>query len=151
VGRSVRKSREEVLLSRHPEETVRLGQRFARDLGAGDVVALFGELGSGKTTFVQGVCMELVSPEKPSSPTFTLINEYRGRLPVYHFDFYRIDDMAEAQELGLSEYFGGDGVCLIEWAEKITGLLPERRYEVHFMHMFETGEEESRKIRIIRP
>ncbi|MDZ7337857.1 MAG: tRNA (adenosine(37)-N6)-threonylcarbamoyltransferase complex ATPase subunit type 1 TsaE [candidate division KSB1 bacterium] len=117
-------------VSQSEEETVALGAELGALLGAGDVVALFGELGAGKTKFIQGVCEGLGVKRFVCSPSFVLINEYRGRLPVYHFDFYRIRDQEELAELGLEEYFYGEGVCLVEWAERALHLLPEERVEV---------------------
>ncbi len=114
-----------------PEETRLKGSEFSHRLKPGDIVCVFGDLGAGKTTFIRGVChgLEVFSPV--TSPTFTLINEYRGRMPVYHFDFYRIEKPEEAEMLGLDDYFNGEGVCLIEWPERIRPLLPPERYEVH--------------------
>ncbi len=111
-------------------ETIALGELLAPQLGPGDVVALFGELGAGKTKFIQGVCRGLGVGRFVASPSFVLINEYRGRLPVYHFDFYRIQREEELRELGLDEYFYGEGVCLVEWAERALRFLPEKRVEV---------------------
>ena len=90
-----------------------------------------GDLGAGKTTCIKGVCAGLGVTQPVTSPTFTLINEYQGRLPVYHFDFYRIRSEIETLDLGLQEYFEGDGVCLIEWPEVIVDKLPTKRYEFH--------------------
>ena len=96
-------------------------------LTGGDVVSLIGELGAGKTTLTQGIADGLgVSKEcYVTSPTFTLINEYRGRVPVYHLDFYRVDSPSEVENLGLEEYFQGNGVAVVEWAEKIKTFLPK--------------------------
>jgi len=112
-------------------ETSRLGEELAARLGSGDVVACFGDLGSGKTRFIQGVCRGLGVREHVASPTFTIVNEYGGiRSRVFHFDFYRIRSAAEILDLGFEEYLASGGICLIEWAEKAGDLLPERRYEV---------------------
>jgi len=113
-------------------ETVALGEELARRLSPGSVVAFFGDLGTGKTHFIKGVCKGLGVVEHVASPTFTILNEYRGRmLNVYHFDFYRIESPLEAREIGLQEYLRGDGVCLIEWADRIRELLPPERIDVH--------------------
>jgi tRNA threonylcarbamoyladenosine biosynthesis protein TsaE len=110
-----------------PEQTFNFGEGLGRILGKGDVVALVGDLGAGKTTLTQGIARGLgVSCEwYVTSPTFTLINEYPGRLPVYHLDCYRLDSPSEIEDLGMEEYLQGDGVAIIEWAEKIDSLLPE--------------------------
>ena len=131
-------------------ETVELGREFAELLSPGCVVAVFGELGSGKTRFIKGVCAGLEVKQSITSPTFTLINEYRGRLPVYHFDFYRISSLEEAMALGIEEYFYGDGVCLIEWAERISKVLPPDRFEVYLKHLYEPGGENKRWIQVRR-
>ena len=94
-------------------------------LRRGDVLALSGDLGAGKTQFVKGLAAGLRYRAEVTSPTFTLIHEYiGGRLPLYHFDFYRIESEDEALRLGLEEYLAGDGVCVIEWGDKFPGLLP---------------------------
>ena len=100
-------------------------------LAPGDVVAFRGDLGSGKTCMIQGVCEALQVADYVTSPTFILINEYAGRykgrdLPVYHFDLYRLRGADELEELGAEEYFYGQGVCLVEWAERADGSLPDR-------------------------
>ena len=105
------------------EETKRLAGEIARFLLPGDVLALEGDLGAGKTTFAQGLASALGVKELIDSPTFTLIKEYQGRLPFYHIDAYRLED--ECEDLGWDEYFFGDGVCLVEWASKIQAVLPE--------------------------
>jgi tRNA threonylcarbamoyladenosine biosynthesis protein TsaE len=117
------------------EETRRLGERLSRRLGPGDVVALFGGLGSGKTVLAQGICWGLGVTGVVNSPTFTIINEYQGRCPVYHLDCYRLEGAADLLELGCEEYFYGQGVCLIEWAERAVEVLPLRRIEAHLEHV----------------
>lgn len=107
-----------------PAETQRIGQALASWLRSGDVVACIGELGSGKTTFIQGVIRGLGVPEPATSPTFVLINQYQGRLPVYHLDAYRTGSLIEVQDLGVEEILSGEGVTVIEWAEKLLPLLP---------------------------
>lgn len=110
--------------SRSPEETQRLGEALGRRLKAGDVVATIGELGAGKTCFLQGLARGLGVTETATSPTFVLINQYRGRLPVYHVDAYRTTSLAELLDLGLEELFYGEGVTVVEWADKLLPLLP---------------------------
>lgn len=114
------------LLSTSPAETQALGARLGAMLGAGDVVCLEGELGAGKTCLAQGIGRGMGVQDPIISPTFTLIREYRGaRLPLFHIDCYRLENLAEAWALGLDDYFYNDGVCVIEWAERLRGLLPE--------------------------
>jgi len=109
-----------------PEQTAACGAALGRTLGAGDVVALYGELGSGKTCFVQGLVRGLDVAAPATSPTFVLVNEYRGRLPVHHVDAYRIATLTELMDLGFLDLMGGDGVTLLEWAERAEPLLPPR-------------------------
>jgi tRNA threonylcarbamoyladenosine biosynthesis protein TsaE len=114
-----------------PEQTSAVGERLGATLGAGDVIALTGELGAGKTCFVQGLTRGLGVQTRATSPTFVLINEYRGRLPVHHVDAYRTARATELIDLGLLELFDGDGVTVVEWAERAAALLPERAIRVH--------------------
>ncbi|MBL7084497.1 MAG: tRNA (adenosine(37)-N6)-threonylcarbamoyltransferase complex ATPase subunit type 1 TsaE [Candidatus Omnitrophica bacterium] len=110
-----------------PQETINLGEQLGRHLKAGDVLGLIGELGSGKTTLVKGIASGLGVKEKEdiSSPTFVLIKEYKGNVPLYHFDLYRLDKVNDIRYLGVDEYLFNDGVCVIEWAEKMKMLLPD--------------------------
>src|SRR5262245_22783840 len=108
------------------EETRAAGEALARTLRAGDVVALRGELGAGKTCFVQGVARGLHATTWATSPTFVLINEYRADLPIHHVDAYRTASPADMIEVGLLELLDGDGVTVIEWAERVDSLLPDR-------------------------
>ena len=119
--------------TRSERETMSLGESLGRVAKAGTVVGLKGELGSGKTRFVQGMARGLGIPEREAvtSPTFSLIHEYvGGRLPLYHIDLYRMEEGDLDPELGLDEYLEGQGVCAMEWAEKIEGFLPTDRMEV---------------------
>ena len=114
-----------MFISNSPEGTAAAGADCARAASRGDVYALTGDLGAGKTQFVKGMVAALGSDEDVTSPTFTLIHEYNGgRLPVYHFDFYRLESSDEVSRLGLDEYLEGDGVCVIEWADRFPELLP---------------------------
>jgi tRNA threonylcarbamoyladenosine biosynthesis protein TsaE len=113
-----------------PEETTAAGEALAPTLVAGDVVALYGELGAGKTCFTQGLVRGLDVDVRATSPTFVLVNEYRGRLPVYHVDAYRISSLGELLDLGLLDLLGGDGVTIIEWADRAESLLPGRAVRV---------------------
>lgn len=113
--------------SRGAKETVAAGCALAACARAGDIFALVGELGAGKTQLVKGIARGLGSSAEITSPTFTLLHEYRGgRLPLYHFDFYRLGSKDEALQLGLDDYLFGDGLCAIEWADRFPQLLPER-------------------------
>lgn len=108
------------------EETLELARRFSENLGPGDVVCLEGELGAGKTRFVKGMAQHFgIDPADVQSPTFTLINEYNGRIPLYHFDCYRMNRLEEALEIGAEEYFYGEGVSVIEWPKLIASIIPE--------------------------
>ena len=106
------------LRSHSPEETRQLGVRLGQLLAPGDVVLLHGDLGAGKTAFTQGIGAGLGVRETINSPTFTLLKEYVGRVPFYHFDLYRIEDAEEIYALGFEDYFGGAGVSVVEWAER---------------------------------
>ena len=112
-------------------ETENLAQELARELRVGAVVALNGELGTGKTTFVRACVQSLGSPARVTSPTFALLNIYPGRIPVYHFDFYRLQTRADLENIGGTEFIPSrDGITFIEWAEKIPEVLPEDYLEI---------------------
>lgn len=114
-----------------PEDTFRLGEEIGRNASPGEVYTLTGDLGVGKTVFTQGVAAGLGIAGPVNSPTFTILQIYEeGRLPLYHFDVYRIGDVEEMEEIGCDDYFYGDGVCLIEWAELIEEILPKNRISV---------------------
>jgi tRNA threonylcarbamoyladenosine biosynthesis protein TsaE len=118
-----------------PAATLDLGRRMAEALRPGDVVALYGDLGAGKTHLAKGVCAGLgIEPERVTSPTFTLIQEYDGRLPVYHFDAYRIERIDEFYQLGYEEYFFGDGVTLLEWPDRVEPLVPGDAIRIRLSH-----------------
>ena len=122
-------------ISASADATIALGRTIAATLRRGDVLALCGDLGAGKTHFVKGVAAGLGASSGVTSPTFTLIHEYPGgRLPLYHFDFYRLEDGDEALKIGLDEYLDGDGACVIEWADKFPALLPPHTRWLHFTH-----------------
>jgi tRNA threonylcarbamoyladenosine biosynthesis protein TsaE len=108
------------LVTRSADATSRAGESIAATLEAGDVVLLTGNLGLGKTVFARGVAVGLgVPPEEVHSPSFALVHQYRGRLPVYHIDLYRIEKDSDLDELGLEEILGGEGIALVEWAERL--------------------------------
>ena len=123
-----------------PEKTFDLGRRMGADAKPGQIYTLNGDLGAGKTIFTKGMAAGLGIEEPVSSPTFTIVQEYSGgRLPLYHFDVYRIGDPEEMEEIGYDDYFFGEGVCLIEWAELIRELLPERVISVSIEKDLEKG------------
>ena len=120
-----------IIETRSPEETFELGKKIGEAAKPGQVYTLNGDLGVGKTVFTQGVAAGLGITEPVSSPTFTIVQVYEeGRLPFYHFDVYRIGDIEEMEEIGYDDYFFGEGICLIEWAELIRDILPEKRIEI---------------------
>ena len=126
-------------ISNSPDETEVFGRRFAEKIKPGDVLALTGGLGSGKTQFVKGLVAGLGSTAEVTSPTFTLIHEYTdGPIPIYHFDFFRIEDRASAERLGLDDYFFGDGVSMIEWADRFPDLIPKTTRWISFQTKSET-------------
>ena len=124
-----------VFLSSSPARTLSLGRRLGQKLKAGSIIALIGELGCGKTLLTRGICAGLGVPARQvNSPTFMLVNEYRGRFPVYHMDLYRIGGTVDAFEIGLLDYLARaeSGIMIVEWAEKIFALLPDSRLQVDF-------------------
>ena len=140
-------SASESLESHSPDETRRFGERLAARLRPGDVVACIGELGAGKTCFIQGLAHGLGVTSEVTSPTFVLVNQYRGRLHVYHLDAYRTESLAELADLGVEEMLHGDGVTVVEWADKLGPLLPP-----HTITVTITGlGDEPRDIEITRP
>ena len=136
------------VLSKSVEETMEIGAKFAKGLKKGDVVALIGELGAGKTVFTKGIAKGLgvKNSRYVNSPTFVIIKEYEGRFPLYHFDLYRLDGHSGFDDMNYEEYFYGDGVTVIEWADKIREILPKRYIEVKLTVVGET----ERKIEINR-
>lgn len=127
----------EILISKSESETVRLGSDFARKLKAGNLVAMYGDLGSGKTQFAKGICSAFDVKEVVNSPTFTIVNEYHGTLPgskeairIFHIDLYRLKNMEEIFGIGFDEYLESGGICLVEWAEKLNGIIPDERFDV---------------------
>ena len=122
------------------EETEKLGEQIGREAKPGEVYTLIGDLGVGKTVFTQGIAKGLEITEPICSPTFTIVQVYEeGRLPFYHFDVYRIGDIEEMEEIGYDDYFFGEGICLIEWAELIEEILPENRISITIQKDLEKG------------
>jgi len=126
-------------ISHSEAQTRRLGARLGGLLNGGEVIALQGELGAGKTRWVQGMGQGLKVNVHVTSPTFTLVNEYLGRLTLYHIDLYRINQVGEALDFGLEDYLYGDGVCVIEWAERVAEALPPDRLWITFHHLDDTN------------
>src|SRR6266704_2255962 len=136
---------EATFISNSPAETEAIGQRFAQDVEVGSILALKGELGSGKTLFTKGLVAGLGSNAAVTSPTFTIVHEYPcGRLPVYHFDFFRLEDPQSVARLGLDDYFFGDGVSVIEWADRFPEFIPEQARWI----LFEIKSQNQRAITI---
>lgn len=130
-------------------QTYQLGFELGQNAKKGEVYGLVGDLGTGKTVFTQGFANGLGITEPVNSPTFTIVQEYKeGRLPLYHFDVYRISDPEEMEEIGYEDYFYGDGVCLVEWANLIPELFPEDAVLVRIERNLEKNEN-YRKIRIV--
>ncbi len=127
-------------LSKSVGETESIAESFSKQINEGDIICLNGELGAGKTHFVRGFVKGFGLPaEVVSSPTYTIIHEYEGSIPVYHFDCYRLEHFREALEIGAEDYFYGNGVCIIEWPEKIREILPDHIIDVK---IDVTGKEE---------
>lgn len=130
-------------VSNSVEETCRIAKTFAKTVKQGDIICLEGDLGAGKTHFVKGFVEAFgVKRNAVTSPTFTIINEYKGSIPIYHFDCYRLESIEEALEIGAEEYLYGDGVCIIEWPERIQTILPKHSKKI----IIKTTAPESREL-----
>ncbi len=126
--------------SEKQQDTIDLGTRLARHLKRGDILCLLGDLGAGKTTFVKGLAKGLrINPAKVNSPTFVLMNAYKGKVPLYHFDFYRLEEIHEIASIGYDEFLYGDGVAVVEWAERFGTLMPKEHLEVALKHQGDNG------------
>lgn len=128
-------------ISNSYEETQSIAAEFALKLKQSDVLCMYGDLGVGKTAFVQGLAKGLGIDEHITSPTFTIVNEYVGILPLYHFDVYRIVDSDEMYEIGYEEYIYGDGISVVEWPQLIEDILPEKRYDITISKDYSCGED----------
>ena len=129
-----------IIESFSPEDTFRVGEQLAKDARPGDIYTLDGDLGVGKTIFTKGMAKGLGIEEPVTSPTFTILQEYEsGRLPLYHFDVYRIGDPEEMDEIGYEDYFYGQGICLIEWAGLIEELIPKEAVRICIEKDLEKG------------
>ena len=129
-----------IIETNSPEETFALGQKLGEQAKAGQIYTLNGDLGVEKTVFTQGIARGLGITEAVSSPTFTIVQVYEeGRMPFYHFDVYRIGDIEEMDEIGYEDYFYGNGLCMIEWANLIEEILPEKRHDISIEKDLEKG------------
>ena len=142
----------EIVTTSH-QETFQWGKQLSKILDKGDVVALYGELGSGKTVFIQGVCAGLDVKDYVTSPSFTLIQEYGGRIPVFHCDFYRLESPDQIEDLDIQGFIMAGGITIIEWAERGEALLPDKRISVTLERIKENGNlvVGQRLIRIMGP
>ena len=118
------------IITNSPEETKKIGKEVSKLARPGDLLAFYGELGAGKTCFIQGISQQLEVKDYVTSPSFTIINEYQGKIPIYHFDLFRLNSAEEILELGYEEYFYGEGLTVIEWAEKIEQFLPKEHLKI---------------------
>ena len=134
--------KESVLVSNSMETTIKIGRGFSRVLRDGDCIILTGPLGAGKTCFIRGLAEGLgIDPAAVKSPSFTLVNEYYGRLPLYHFDLYRINSPTELYQIGWDDYLLRSGIVVVEWGEKAEELLPKERIEIKINILSETQRE----------
>jgi tRNA threonylcarbamoyladenosine biosynthesis protein TsaE len=130
------------VITASPEQTWRIGEMLGSRLGAGDTLCLYGDLGSGKTNFAYGIAQGLEVQERYiTSPTYTFVNEYEGRVPFYHIDLYRLQGPGELETIGFGEYIDSDGVTVIEWAEKAEEELPQECLSVYFSSVDEKSRE----------
>ena len=131
----------ETYLTHSPAETEEVGRALAARLGPGSVVAMTGGLGMGKTAFVRGMARALESPDRVISPTFTIVNEYRGRLPLFHFDMYRLSGPEALFDIGWDDYLSRGGVCAVEWSENVPGAFEPGTVYVQFRRLGDTDRE----------
>ncbi len=128
-------------ISNSPAETKTVAADIVKELNSGSVICMYGDLGAGKTAFVQGMAEELGIDDHITSPTFTIVNEYYGKMPLYHFDVYRIGSSDEMFEIGFDEYINGDGISVIEWAELIEDILPDEYIKITILKDITKGED----------
>jgi tRNA threonylcarbamoyladenosine biosynthesis protein TsaE len=134
------------IITRDSQQTINFGRKLSRFLKKGDIVALYGNLGTGKTTLVKGIAQGLgIKKEKINSPSFILLKKYKGKLILYHFDFYRIQKAQDAYSVGLEEFLFSDGISVIEWADRIEGFLPREYLSIEL----EFKNTDKRKIKLI--
>ncbi|MEO0076429.1 MAG: tRNA (adenosine(37)-N6)-threonylcarbamoyltransferase complex ATPase subunit type 1 TsaE [candidate division WOR-3 bacterium] len=125
------------LITDSPEQTITFGEKIGGKLQRGDIVAFYGELGSGKTTMIKGICLGLGVKEQDivKSPSFIMINEYKGKFPIYHIDLYRVKTEEELLSIGFDDYLYRNGICLIEWAEKAESYLPKNTIKIELRYL----------------
>lgn len=131
------------IISKSAEQTYKLGECLGKVLKPGDIICLTGDLGAGKTAFTKGIGIGLDIAEFITSPTYTIINEYNGRIPLFHFDVYRLEGVEEMYELGYEEYFFGDGAVVIEWADIVKDIIPQERLWITILR---GKEEDTREV-----
>ncbi|MDF2840796.1 MAG: putative hydrolase [Clostridia bacterium] len=131
------------IISKSAEQTYKLGESLGKILQQGDIICLTGDLGAGKTAFTKGIGAGLDIKEFITSPTYTIINEYNGSIPLFHFDVYRLEGVEEMYELGYEEYFFGDGAVVVEWADIVKDIIPQERLWITILR---SKEEDSREI-----
>lgn len=131
-----------------PEETRKIGEALGRLLAPGDVVGLIGDLGAGKTVFAQGVALGIGAKGRVTSPTFTLIHEHMGRIPLYHVDVYRLRTLDDVESIGIEDYLYGDGAVVLEWADQVLSILPEDRLDIVIERPDRDGDDNVREISI---
>ena len=135
------------MISNSEEETKEIGKQIGKKLKKGDIVTLYGDFGSGKTVLVKGIAKGMKCKEQVKSPSFVFMHEYKGKFPIYHIDLYRVNNLNDIVALGIQEFFGsfgesrGQGVCIIEWAEKAKGLLPENSIRIELKILSENTRE----------
>ena len=130
------------VITSNPEQTWRIGELLGTQLGPGDLVCLYGDLGAGKTSLSYGIALGLgVKEQYITSPTFTFVNEYKGRVPFHHIDLYRLKDLEELENIGFEEYLGSGSVTVIEWAERAEDELPGERLSVYLTYVDENSRE----------
>ncbi len=138
------------LLSESEQQTREIAERLGQLLSVGDVLCLYGSLGAGKTVFASGISKGIGVSDRVNSPTFTILNQYMGKIPLYHFDVYRINSQ-EFLDIGGDEYLDGDGVVLIEWPQNISGMLPRSRLEIYINYDCVSTENINKREIIFKP
>jgi len=134
---------------KNTKETLKLGEIIGKSLNPGSIIALVGDLGAGKTVLVKGIAKGLGVDEEPNSPTFVIMNSYEGRIPLYHFDLYRIADEDELIAIGYEEFFYGEGVAAVEWADRVESIFPGHTIKIE-IKIPESDTEDSETMRDIR-